>query len=743
MMSLLRIFTISLLIGIATVARAQDADIFKPNPVRRQLKAVEIFNNIRIDGLLSEAEWALAPGASEFIQAEPYQGQPSRFVTIVKVLYNQKYLYIGVICKDPQGKHAIMATDFARDFEFTKHDLVNLSFDTFNDQRNAIVFATNAYGVQRDLLSFDDLYYDVDWNGLWNVRTTRSDSGWVAEIAIPWKTLRYPKCTDTSQRWGFNVYRNRRLTNEISSFSPYPRIFTATHMNYAGLLTNLKPPPPSPNIIVDPYILASSDHYTNFGASVPSHTSSLKYGGDLKWAITPNAVLDLTANTDFAQADVDQEVNNTTRFNVFYPEKRQFFLENASLFGVQVTMNGDQAGGSMRYQPFNSRNIGLDTSGNPIPIVGGGRFVYRSLSMNYGAMAIRQQAYNGSQATNFFVGRFSKNFGSQNRVGGLVTLKEQPGASNIETTIDGFFRFSESSSLNAMATQSTTTNTGARGFGGILQFFDNTNYHEFWWTESFITKNFDPQMGFISRSDVIATTPGMNFFYRGNLLPFKKFLLSYGPGILPELYFTASTGKFSEADLPVFPVWFNFKNGGFFGYGFNAIWQNLSAGFSPLNVNIGQGSYHYFNQQIYFQTDPSKIVNTIISLSNGTYFNGRLFTGDYKIQFAPIPYISFLGELNQNYFQGVGINKTTKSVNLYIFQGRFALNPRVQFTGIYQKNSLNNSNGYNLRMALEFAPLSYLYLIYNRGVNTQLATAPVQAQVEDHLIFKLSFLQQF
>lgn len=740
---LVRVSFVLVFLLITGCAFAQDAEFFKPNPHRRELKAIKITNNIKIDGVLDDPEWNLAPGIAEFTQVEPYQGQPSKFITLVKVLYNQKYLYFGITCKDPLGKKAIMATDFMRDFDFQRHDLVNLSFDTFNDQRNAIVFATNAYGVQRDLLSFDDLYYDVDWNGLWSVRTTRTDSGWVAEMAIPWKTLRYPKSTDSTQNWGFNMYRNRRLTNEISAFSPFPRIFSSNHMNYAGVLTNLQPPPPSTNIIVDPYILASDDHYTNFGASQPRHTSSFKYGGDLKWALTPNAVLDLTANTDFAQADVDQQVNNTTRFNVFFPEKRQFFLENASLFGVQVSMTADQSGGSMRYQPFNSRNIGLDTSGNPIPIVGGGRFVYRSDKMNYGAMAIRQQGYDGGPATNFFVGRFSQNFGRQDRIGGLVTLKEQPGAANIESTLDGFFRFNESNSINAIVTQSTTTNTGAKGFGGIVQYFNSTNNHEIWLTESVITKNFDPQMGFVSRSDVIATTPGMNYFYRGNLLPFKSFLLAYAPGILPELYYTASTGKFAEADLPFFPVWFNFKNGGFFGYGFQATWQNLTSTFSPLNIDIAAGNYHYFNQQIYFSTDPSKMLNAMVVFTAGSYFNGHLLSGDYKVQFAPIPYISFTGEFNNNNFSKVGMNSTTSTVNLYILQGRFALNPRVQFTGIYQKNSLNNSNAYNLRLAWEFSPLSYVYFIYNRGVNTQLNLPPVQAQTEDHIIFKLSYLQQF
>lgn len=727
----------------ATATVAQQSDFFKPNPIRRELKAIPILTSIRIDGLLDEPEWGLTPGATDFIQIEPSQGQPSQFATIIKVLYNQKYLFVGVVCKDPKGKHAIMATDFLRDFDYLRHDLVNLAFDTYNDQRNAIVFATNAYGVQRDLLSFDDLYFDIDWNGLWSVRTRRTDTGWTAEMAIPWKTLRYPRTVDTLQNWGFNVYRNRRLTNEISAFSPFPRTFSATHMNYAGILTNLHPPPPTTNISIDPYILASDDHYANFGAAESPHSSSVKYGGDLKWAMTPNSVLDLTANTDFAQADVEQQVNNTTRFNVFFPEKRQFFLENASLFGVQVSMTPDQGGGSMRYQPFNSRTIGLDTSGNLIPIIGGGRFVHRSAAANYGAMIIRQQGYNGGPATDFFIGRFSENFARQDRIGGLVTVRQQPGATNIESTVDGFFRVGESNSIKAIFTQTTTSNTGARGFGGIVQYLSNTNSHEIWWTESVITKDFDPQMGFISRSDVISTTPGINWFYRGKLLPFKKFLLAFSPGILPELYYTASTRQFSEADLPVFPVWFNFRDGGYFGYGFWFVWQNLASTFSPLNINIAPGKYQYLSHQIYFSSDPSKMLNTQGSFTIGSYYNGRLIMGDYKVQFAPIPYISFQGEFNRNHFEHVGINDTTTTVNLYIIQGRFALNPRLQLSGIYQRNSLNNSSAWNLRLAWEYSPLSYIYLIYNRGINSQLTEPPVQSQTESHLIFKASFLKQF
>jgi len=698
---------------------------------------------LKVDGVLDEPEWGLANRSAEFVQIEPYQGKAPTFATIVKVLYNQKYLYMGLIAKDPLGKKAIRSTDFIRDFDETKHDLLGLAFDTFNDKRNAMYFATDAYGVQRDLLSFDDLYYDVDWDGLWSVRTTRTDSGWVAEMAIPWKTLRYPKTADSTQSWGFNVFRNRRLTNEISAFSPYPRVFAVTHMDYAGSLTGLQPPPPATNIYFDPYLLSSYDHFSNFGTVEKPQSSSFKMGGDLKWAVSPNSVLDLTENTDFAQADVDLQVNNVTRFSVFFPEKRPFFLENASLFGVGVNPTVDNTGGSVVFQPFFSRTIGLDTSGNPIPIIGGGRFVHRSSSLNYGVMAIRQQDYNGTPATNFMVGRVSENLGSQDRIGAMLTVRNQPNGSNIETTADGFFRMGESNSINTVFSQSYTTNTGKHGFGGILYYGYSTDQLQIQATESLITKDYDPQMGFVSRTDIIGTTPSIYYIYRGDLLPFKKILLFSGPGIFPQLFYTASTMKFSEMDLGIWPLFLGFKDGGRLGYGVIPSSQTLISVFQPLGINIAPGHYDYVQQEFVFNTDPSKMVNATLDYRTGTYYNGRLSTADIQLQFAPIPNISLSGEFNQNHFEGVGVLNTTKTVNLYILQSRFALNPRLQLTGIFQKNSFNNSDTYNVRLSWEFHPLSYVYLIYNRGVTGLLNGMPIPSQIEDHIIAKISYLQQF
>ena len=724
-------------------AFAQNGDFFKPDSARKTIKAVKITTAIKVDGLLEEPEWNLAAPSAPFIQVEPYQGQASHYVTLVKVLYNRQYLYFGIICKDPLGKKAIRATDFIRDFDETKHDLVGITVDNFNDNRNAMVFATNAFGVQRDLLAFDDLYYDLDWDGLWKVRTNRTDSGWTAEMAIPWKTLRYPKTADTIQSWGFNIYRNRRLTNELSAFSPFPRVFAATHMSYAGLLTNLQPPPPAPNIQVVPYFLTSYDHYSNFGSTEPANSTSARVGGDLKWAINQNSVLDLTYHTDFAQVDEDIEVNNTTRFSVLYPEKRPFFLENASLFGIAEGPQPDYSGGSMNYQPFFSRSIGLDTAGNPVPIVAGGRFVDRSAKLNYGAIVIRQQGGSDTGGTNFFVGRISRNFGGQDRIGALVSISNKPGGSNIESTIDGFFRVGESNSLNAILTDSYTTNTGSQGIGGMVQYYNTTNQRKIWWTESVFTKNFDPQMGFVSRTDVIGTTPGVNFYYRGALLPLKSVLLGYEPGFLPELYYTASTGKFSELDLPIWPLALHFKNGAFFAYGVTASRQYLTAAFQPLGVSIAPGNYHYLWQEVYANSDPSKFVNLSLDYKTGTYFNGWLNALDMKLQFAPIPHISLSAEYNPDFFKRVGKPMTTTTVNLYILEARFALNPRLQISGIYQKNSLNNAANCNFRFSWEFTPLSYVYFVYNHGATNVINNTVEQTQTENQLLAKVSYFRQF
>lgn len=719
---------------------AQDAGIFKPDSTKRSLRATPITRSLKVDGHLTETEWQLAPVTTRFIEIEPHQGEEADFQTEIRVLYNNQQLYFGIFCRDSLGKKAIRATDFKRDFSPRQHDLVALTFDGFGDQRNAMAIITNAYGVQRDFLAFDDLYYDLDWDGLWKVRTHRTDSGWYAEVAIPWQTLRYPRSKDSVQDWGFNMQRTRRLSNETSAFSRYPRSMTVNRMAYAGTLQNLQPPPPKPNLRIQPYILSSFDQFNGYPSTTKDRQQSVKAGGDLKWAINSNSVLDLTVNTDFAQADADRQVNNVTRFSVFFPERRQFFLENASLFGAGLAPFDDQSGGSMRIRPFFSRRIGLDDNGNPIPIDAGGRYVHRSAKNNYGVMAIRQREMNGTPATNFFVGRYSQNFGDQGRVGALITLRNRPDGTNIVSTIDGFVRLSETQSINTMVSHSTTTGvTGKDGIAGYAQYVYASNQWKVWWTQSIVTKNYDPSVGFVSRNDVIGTTPGVFWYYRGKKLPFRNLIRAFEPGIMTEFYHSATTGELLESQINMNPIWFNFQNGGFFGYLINPTYQKLMEAFIPLGVEFAPGTYRYTRHMFYLSSDPSRIVSINGSYEGGAYFDGRLQSFNVSMQFAPIPHVSLTGRFNRNHFKEAGIAKTEAKIDLYSIEARLALNPRIQLIGFYQLNSTNKLSNVNVRLSWEYQPLSFIYLVFNhRGFdNTQL-----KRQTDDHLIGKISYLRQ-
>ncbi len=722
------------------ISFAQDATIFKPDAVRKYIEATKISNTLKIDGYLKDSAWKLAKPFNQFIEIDPFQGRKPQHSTEARALFNRQFLYIGIFCKDTLGKKAVRVIDFKRDFNTRTSDYVGMGFDGFNDRRNAMIFTTNPYGVQRDFLSFDASYIDLDWDGLWRVRTSRSDSGWVAEFAIPWKTLRYSKSSDSLQSWGFNINRSRRMTNENYALSPFPRAFTVLRMEYAGLIKNLQPPPPTANVRLQPFFLSSYDHYQNIDNRNPEYTNA-KLGGEIKWAINSNSVLDLTFNTDFAQADADRQVNNVSRFSVFFPERRQFFLENASLFGVGTAPGFDMSGGSMRIQPFFSRQIGLDASGNPIPIDFGARFVHRSTTSNYGAMLIRQRASDALPATNFFVGRFSENLGKRSRIGGLLTVKQNALNTNILGMSDAFFRFDEAQSLNLMLTASHDSKDKTTGLAGAAQYIYGNNQWKFWWTESIVTKNYNPEVGFVSRNDVIGTTPGLFWFNRGKWIPFKKFIRSYEPSLFTEFYHQASTGKLIERSYGFSPLWFMLQSGGFIGHFYTPTYQNLVETFSPLGVKIAAGQYKYARHSFFWGSDGSKKLSFILQGEYGGYYNGRLNTTDFKIQLAPIPHISINGRFNRNDFIDVGEKSTNKTVDLWAVEGRFGLNPRLQLIGFFQHNSDQNANNYNIRLSWEYQPLSFIYVVFNKREFQSLSQPSLRSQ-EDHVIAKISYLRQ-
>lgn len=304
-------------------------------------------------------------------------------------------------------------------------------------------------------------------------------------------------------------------------------------------------------------------------------------------------MLDLTFNTDFAQADADLLINNINRFSVFFPEKRQFFLENAGLFSVGMDPIGNQLTNySTRIQPFFSRAIGLDANGSTLNIDAGARLVYRSDKVNAGGLFIRQAGNAATNPANFFVGRYSQNFGSQNRIGALISLKSADdkgavaGRKNFTGTIDGFLRLTQALSESFMGSV-TADFKGKTGYSGSSQLYYNSNGLVAWLNESIVDSKYDPQMGFVARGNAIVTDPGFYLQERGKWLP--GFIRLFEPGMSVTTYHDATTLNLTDRYLTINPILFQFQGGGIVLGSIIFNKQNLENDFMPLSVVIKRG----------------------------------------------------------------------------------------------------------------------------------------------------------
>jgi len=705
-------------------------DLFEPLQTKMKISATYSPHKIKIDGYLDEPVWTKVEPIGNFVQIEPNQGEQATHHTKVWVLYNEENLYVAAFCADKEGRKSIRVPELNRDFNFRQNDTFAVGIDGFLDERNSVTLAVNPYGAQKDYLSYDDTYFDSDWNGLWKVRTRITNEGWYAEFEIPWKTLKYKAASNNDQQWGVNFIRMHRKSNEISVWSVYPRSFGFNRSEYFGLLQDFEVPKPKSNIQVSPYFLSEYRKF-NTNEVETKEDADQKLGLDVRWAVNPTTTINATVNTDFAQADADVQVNNISRFSVFFPEKRQFFLENASLFGTGLYEDA----GNMIIAPFFSRKIGLDESGGPIPMDFGMRLVHQSPTDSYGVMAIKEGGTSTQSSRYNMIARYSKNFGKSNRIGTLLTSRWDDNGTNILGGIDGFMRFDSANSLGFMGSVTHSGNNDDMGVGGHVQYRHYSNALNAWWTTSFVSKDFDPALGFVSRSNVLATTPGIFANYRGKYLPFKKYWRAFKPGIKANWYHSPSNGQLLERELAITPIWIEGQNGNGFGTIIKFIKQDLQSPLTLLGETIGLGKYGYSRYNLFYDTDPSKRLAFRSSFEFGEFYDGHLQSWNTTFTFVPIPNVYLSADLDNHNFSGLGTDDKVGHINLYTLRTKLYLNPRISLTGIYQKNSQYDSDFFNIRFSWEYSPLSYIHLVFNSN-RTDVLT-------QDQAIVKLSFLKQF
>jgi hypothetical protein len=473
--------------------------------------AAEARNSVVVDGTLDDDVWREAQPVSGFIQSEPYEGEPATEDTEVRMAYDGRNLYIAARCFDREPG-AVVVNDIREDFRTGEQDSFEVILDTFSDQGNGFIFMTNPEGARSDQqMANEGREVNASWDAVWFVETRTGDGGWVVEMAIPFTSLRFD--LENPPVWRINFARRIRRRNEVDFWSPVPRAYTLTRVSLAGELAGLTSSRPGRDFRVKPYAAASTVRSTG-GDSFLEDVSA---GVDVKYGITRALTFDATVKPDFAQVEADEQQVNLTQFSQFFPEKREFFLENSGIFYV-----GDAARNNrvtyLSPQPdtdlllFFSRRIGLTEEGIPIPILAGGRLTGKLAGLSLGALTVQTERTLTEPANNFSVVRVRKNVFANSDFGAI-----------------------------AMSRQSTDSGSDYNRVYGIdsnIRFFGTTDWSTYYVRT--VTPGFDEGQ-YAFRSTV---NPEGNFFH------LKTGYMAIGEGFQNDLGYYRRTGSRSSCSIP-------------------------------------------------------------------------------------------------------------------------------------------------------------------------------------------------
>lgn len=468
------------------------------------LVALVASREVVLDGVLGDPLWRDAPVLDRFTQRRPDEGLPATERTEVRVVVTPRAVVVGVVCLDREPR-TIAARQYDRDGDFASDDFVNVAFDTYLDRRNASFFRVNPLGTQYDALVTNEASEEeAEWDAVWESRTSIGPDGWRAEIAVPLSALRYP---EGATAFGFNVTRMLRRRQESSSWGAWRREAGPTRISMAGTLTGFRLERRLP-LVLKPYLLAAEEHDVRRAGGGFRGGPRLDAGLDAKVGVSPTLVLDATFRTDFAQVEADAQRVNLTRFPLFFPEKREFFLER-----IGFTRFGQPEMAELFY----SRRIGLSPDGEPVPIAGGARLTGNVGRTEVGVIGIRQQASAGQPGTDFYVARVRHPLGARSSVGAIFTDREGGPAGkewNRAAGIDLDVKPAETVALTffwaTTRDPDRRSDTDAWRFSGM---FDDGAWQLYGSLKRY-DEGFDPGVGFVERTGITnAFARGMRRFF--------------------------------------------------------------------------------------------------------------------------------------------------------------------------------------------------------------------------------------
>ncbi len=684
------------------------------NETNYKIHIKKAIGKIKIDALLDESDWKIAEKTTPFWQSFPYDTAKATQQTETKFTFDDQFLYICHVVQQPQ-KYVVQS--LKRDFpQGGGTELVLVNIDTFKDKQNAFHFAVNPYGVQREGLVSNGEDVSNDWDNKWYTEVKNYPDYWVVEIAIPFKTLRY-KVSEGTNEWNVSIYRNNLLINERSSWAPMPRNFRGNNISRSGTLVWDTPPPtPGANISLIPYLLGgvSKDYVASTATALDKGI-----GFDAKVAITPSLNLDLTVNPDFAQVEVDQQVTNLTRFELFFPERRQFFLENADLFGTF---------GFARVNPFFTRRIGLvkDKYGNNSKnrILFGARLSGK-LDNNWRIGLLDTQTANdeglGIKGNNFSVATVQRRVFTRSNISAILVNRQNADSYNRVAGLDynlgskdGYW--SGKFFHHQLFTPKSTTAQFAQGADiqySTPKFGFETQFEN-------IGENYTPEVGFVPRNGYIRNASNAQVAY------FPKSKLINNVYLNPDwdVFYGRTQQRILDWDAGLFGG-IMFQNGAMLNMSL-VRWDYtyLFADFDPSGLGdtkkvLKAGTdYLYFSSRIMFQTNLRRRLWVLGTGRFGGYYNGQLNSISTTINYRYQPYALFSLGINYN---AVRLPAGFNNSDLWLIGPRadVTLSKKVFFTTFVQYNSQNNNMNINARLQWRFKPVSDLFVVYSDNYFTQ------------------------
>ena len=671
-----------------------------------------------LDGVLNEPVWQVAPPATDFVQQEPNEGAPASEHTEVRILYDGENLYIGVLAFD-SDPDAVIATEMRRDSDrILEEDNFQIILDTFKDYRSAYMFVTTPLGAKLEQQVFEEgegggrrgfgvaTNINKDWDGVWHVSARRTDDGWVAEIAIPMVTLRFPD--RARQEWGINFMRNIRRKNEQAFWAGIPKPYTLTRVSLAGDLTGLESLNRGLDLRVKPFVSGGAAHISDAG--VVENDGQRDVGFDIKYGVSAGLNLDLTWNTDFAQAEVDDEQVNLTRFALFYPEKRDFFLENSGQFNV-----GTNSAFMRVADLFFSRRIGLSKTGDPIPILGGARLTGKVGRNNIAVMDIQTDGLPGDMAhgipgrdgENFFVARYSRDIMARSKVGALVINKHVGDGGYINRTFAADMTLAPHPSflVNSFIAKTTTTGITDGQLAGYIRLGwldqDWNVYGEY----SDFQENFNPEVGFLPRNGIRISKVHLE----RNPRPGRFGVRVFDPMV--NITYTTDQNNRLVTRRIHHMLGTRLENGAYINIWYNSNLEVLDEPFQVRpDVVVAPGTHRFGDWRFSFNSDPSRRLYGTAYYSPQTFFDGDRTDYSASAGFRLTSQLAAEGAFTRNDVRLPGGDFTA---DIASFRIDYALSPAMTLRTLTQRNSLTDQWSTAVRLNYIYRPGSDIYIVYD------------------------------